>query len=64
MFFLGGVLSLISTMILYNFVTFSDEYYLFGSMTILDAGIVGLVEETGKAIIIVYFTNKYKQIKF
>lgn len=63
MFFLGGVLSLISTMILYNFVTFSDEYYLFGSMTILDAGIVGLVEETGKAIIIVYFTNKYKTNK-
>src|SRR5699024_5545522 len=63
MFFLGGVLSLISTMILYNFVTFSNEYYLFGSMTILDAGIVGLVEETGKAIIIVYFTNKYKTNK-
>lgn len=63
MFFLGGVLSLISTMILYNFVTFSDEYYLFGSMTILDAGIVGLVEETGKAIIIIYFTNKYKTNK-
>lgn len=63
MFFVGGVLSLISTMILYNFVTFSDEYYLFGSMTILDAGIVGLVEEIGKAIIIVYFTNKYKTNK-
>lgn len=63
MFFIGGVISLISTMILYNFITFSDDYYLYGSMTAVDAGLVGLVEETGKAIIIVYFINKYKTNK-
>lgn len=55
MFFVGGVISLLSTMVLYNFISFSDEYYLFGSMTIIDAGLVGIVEETGKSIIIVYF---------
>jgi RsiW-degrading membrane proteinase PrsW (M82 family)/DNA-directed RNA polymerase subunit RPC12/RpoP len=63
MFFVGGVFSLISTMILYHFVTFSDEYYTYGSMTIIDASLVGLVEETGKAIIIVYFINKLKTNK-
>ncbi len=63
MFFVGGVISLLSTMVLYNFISFSDEYYLFGSMTIIDAGLVGIVEETGKSIIIVYFINKYKTNK-
>lgn len=63
MFFIGGVFSLISTMFLYNFIIFSDDYYLYGSMTVTDAGLVGLVEETGKAIIIVYFINKYKTNK-
>lgn len=58
MFFIGGVFSLISTMILYNFITFSEEYYLSGTMTVIDAALVGLVEETGKAVIIVYFINK------
>ncbi|SCT12340.1 PrsW family glutamic-type intramembrane protease [Staphylococcus caeli] len=63
MFFIGGVFSLVSTMILYNFITFSDEYYLNGTMTVVDAVLVGLVEETGKAIIIVYFINKNKTNK-
>src|SRR5699024_3284834 len=63
MFFIGGVFSLVSTMILYNFVTFSDDYYLYGTMTMFDAGLVGLVEETGKAVIVIYFINKYKTNK-
>ncbi|MBU6114397.1 MULTISPECIES: PrsW family glutamic-type intramembrane protease [Mammaliicoccus] len=63
MFFIGGVLSLISTTVLYSFITFSDDYYFYGSMTVIDAGLVGLVEETGKALIIVYFVNKYKTNK-
>ncbi|MEJ7450758.1 PrsW family intramembrane metalloprotease, partial [Staphylococcus warneri] len=37
MFFIGGVFSLISTIILYNFVTFSDEFQFYGIMTIRDA---------------------------
>ncbi|MCG7338891.1 PrsW family glutamic-type intramembrane protease [Staphylococcus sp. ACRSN] len=63
MFFIGGVFSLISTMILYQFISFSDDYYLFGTMTVTDAILVGLVEETGKALIIIYFINKYKTNK-
>ncbi|MCD8826604.1 PrsW family glutamic-type intramembrane protease [Staphylococcus gallinarum] len=63
MFFIGGVFSLISTMILYQFISFSDDYYLFGTMTVTDAILVGLVEETGKALIIIYFINKHKTNK-
>lgn len=63
MFFIGGVFSLVSTMILYNLITFSESYYLNGTMTVVDAALVGLVEETGKAIIIVYFINKNKTNK-
>ncbi len=59
MFFIGGVFSLLSTMVLYRFVVFSDQFERFGSLTFL----VGLVEETGKALIIVYFVNKLKTNK-
>lgn len=64
MFFIGGVFSLISTIILYNFVTFSDEFQFYGIMTIRDAFLVGLIEEIGKAIIVILFINYLKQIKF
>ena len=50
MFFIGGVFSLISTIILYNFVTFSDEFQFYGIMTIRDAFLVGLIEEIGKLL--------------
>ena len=63
MFFIGGVFSLISTIILYNF-TFSDEFQFYGIMTIRDAFLVGLIEEIGKAIIVILFINYLKQIKF
>lgn len=63
MFFVGGVFSLISTLILYEFVTFSDEYYFFGIMTPFDAFMVDLVEKLGKALIIIYFINKCKTNK-
>lgn len=63
MFFVGGVISLISTMILYHFVTFSKDYYDYGAMTVFDALMVGLVEEMGKALIIIYFVNKNKTYK-
>ena len=42
-------MSLISTMILYQFVTFSTESQYYGIMTITDAFIVGFVEEVGKS---------------
>ena len=54
MFFIGGVLSLISTMILYQFVTFSTESQYYGIMTITDAFIVGFVEELEKQLLLFY----------
>lgn len=63
MFFIGGVLSLLSTLVLYNFISFSEEYYTNGKLTVLDAMMIGLVEETGKAIIIIIFINNYKTNK-
>lgn len=63
MFFIGGVFSLISTIILYNFVTFSDEFQYYGIMTIRDAFLVGLIEEIGKAIIVILFINYLKTNK-
>jgi RsiW-degrading membrane proteinase PrsW (M82 family)/ribosomal protein L37E len=59
-FFIGGVLSLLSTLFLYQFITFSDSSMIFGVMTTTDAILVSIVEEVGKAIVIVYFINKYK----
>ena len=64
MFFIGGVLSLISTMILYQFVTFSTESQYYGIMTITDAFIVGFVEELEKATVVILFINYLKQIKY
>lgn len=63
MFFIGGVFSLLSTMILYNFVTFSEESQYYGVMTIRDAFLVGLVEEMGKAVIVILFVNYLKTNK-
>ena len=37
MFFIGGVFSLLSTMVLYRFVVFSDQFERFGSLTFFDA---------------------------
>lgn len=63
MFFIGGVFSLLSTIILYNFVSFSDELETYGIMTITDAFLIGLVEELGKAIIVILFINYLKTNK-
>lgn len=63
MFFIGGVFSLLSTIILYNFVSFSDELETYGIMTMADAFLIGLVEEIGKAIIIILFINYLKTNK-
>lgn len=63
MFFIGGVFSLLSTIILYNFVSFSDELETYGIMTMADAFLIGLVEEIGKAIIVILFINYLKTNK-
>ena len=48
---------------MYNFVTFSDEFQFYGIMTIRDAFLVGLIEEIGKAIIVILFINYLKTNK-
>ena len=53
----------ISTMILYQFVTFSTESQYYGIMTITDAFIVGFVEELGKATVVILFINYLKTNK-
>lgn len=57
-FFLGGVLSLFVTMYLYQFITFSSQEQLFGTMNWTDAMSVGIVEELGKLLIVVYFVRQ------
>lgn len=60
MFFIGGVFLLLSMMVLYRFVVFSDQFERFGFLIFFDVFLVGLVEEIGKVFIIVYFVNKLK----
>ena len=50
-FIIGGALSLVSTMIMYT---------IFGSgnFSLLGALLIGLVEETGKLLIVLYYVNK------
>ncbi|WP_125767215.1 PrsW family glutamic-type intramembrane protease [Lapidilactobacillus wuchangensis] len=57
-FFIGGVFSLLITMILYSFVTMSVQEQIFGVMTLGDALSVGVVEEVGKLVILLYFVSK------
>lgn len=62
-FFIGGVFSLLVTLFLYNFVSFSEEAEVFGLMTLTDAISIGIVEELGKAIIIIIIVNMSKTNK-
>lgn len=57
-FFLGGILALLVTVLLYSFVTFSAEDQVYGIMTWTDTLSVGIVEEVGKLIIVVYFVSR------
>ncbi len=56
-FFIGGVLSLISTLTLYEFVPVSDD------ITIFSAILIGIVEEMGKAIVTIYFIQRMNTYK-
>ncbi len=56
-FFIGGVLSLISTLTLYEFVPVSDD------ITIFSAILIGIVEELGKAIVTIYFIQRMNTYK-
>lgn len=50
-FMIGGVMSILTTMILYQFVDVEK-------LTLVTAIIVALIEETGKLIVIVYYVNR------
>lgn len=57
-FFIGGIFSLVVTLFLYQFVTFSTTSRVFGVLTIQDSLLIGLVEEIGKILIITYFVSQ------
>lgn len=59
-FFIGGVFSLIVTLVLYEFVSFSETSKITGLLTLQDGLAIGVVEELGKVLIICYFVNQLK----
>lgn len=56
-FFVGGVLSLVATLFLFEFVDTSDGLTYFGAI------LVGIVEELGKIIVVAYYIKK-KNVKY
>lgn len=59
-FFIGGIFSLVVTLFLYQFVTFSDSNQIYGVMTLKDSLSIGIVEELGKVLIVTYFISQLK----
>jgi len=57
-FFIGGIFSLVVTLFLYKFVSFSATSQVFGVLTLKDSLSIGLVEELGKVLIITYFISQ------
>lgn len=57
-FFIGGIFSLVVTVFLYQFVTFSSSNQIYGVLTLKDSLSIGLVEELGKVLIITYFISQ------
>ncbi|MCI2172214.1 MAG: PrsW family intramembrane metalloprotease [Schleiferilactobacillus perolens] len=57
-FFIGSVLSLLVTMLLYQFVSFSAQEQYYGQFTWGDTISIGIAEELGKVLIVAYFVNK------
>lgn len=60
---IGGILSLLSTVFLYEFVEFSDSALYYGQVTTSDAFLISIVEEVGKLIVVLYFVRKYQTNK-
>lgn len=57
-FFIGGIFSLVVTLFLYQFVTFSASDQIYGVLTLKDSLSIGVVEELGKVLIITYFISQ------
>ncbi|WP_179394492.1 PrsW family glutamic-type intramembrane protease [Lacticaseibacillus absianus] len=57
-FVLGSVLSLLVTMFLYQFVSFSAQEQYYGTFTWGDTISIGIAEELGKVLIVAYFVKK------
>jgi len=59
-FFIGGIFSLVVTLFLYQFVSFSATSQVFGVLTLKDSLSIGLVEELGKLLIVTYFISQLR----
>lgn len=59
-FFIGGILSLITTLLLYQFVSFSQTSQMTGALTLGDSLAIGMVEELGKLLITAYFIDQLR----
>ena len=57
-FFVGGAFSLLIALLLYQVFPLSLESQIFGTLTVTDAFLIGLIEEVGKFIIVIYFVTK------
>lgn len=57
-FFIGGIFSMVVTLFLYQFVSFSTTSQITGVLTLKDSLSIGLVEELGKVLIITYFISQ------
>ena len=58
-FFIGGVFSIVITLLLYEMFPLSLDSYYYGVLTTSDAILIGLVEEAGKLLLLIYFVKKY-----
>lgn len=57
-FFIGGIFSMVVTLFLYQFVTFSAASQILDVLTLKDSLAIGLVEELGKVLIVSYFISQ------
>lgn len=59
-FFIGGIFSLIATLFLYQFISFSQTSQMTGMLTLGDSLSIGVVEELGKLLITAYFIDQLR----
>ena len=57
-FFVGGAFSLLVALLLYEVFPLSLESQIFGTLTVADAFLIGIIEEVGKFIIVIYFIER------
>lgn len=60
MFFVGGAVSIAATLLLFEFFPLSNESQFFGMLTTTDAITIGVVEEIGKLLLVIYYIRKLR----